>query len=39
MGIIKSQAQILAKKEVQAIIESGNVPDDFPISSFRKSNF
>lgn len=34
MGIIKSQAHQLAKKKVLTIIESGRVPDDFPINLF-----
>jgi hypothetical protein len=32
MGIIKSQAHQLAKTKVLSIIESGRVPDDFPIN-------
>jgi hypothetical protein len=34
MGIIKSQAHQLAKNKVLSIIESGVVPDDFPINLF-----
>jgi len=34
MGIIKSQAYIQSKSNVLSIIESGRVPDDFPINSF-----
>ena len=39
VGIIKSQAHKLAKKVALAVIESGKLQDDFPISSFQPYKF
>ena len=37
MGIIKSQIQQLTKTKVLSIIESGKVPDDFPMNLFHSN--